>query len=112
MKLIADWLVKALILLLTTYFVPGFKIDSLLTALFAVLVLGLLNIFIRPILLFLTLPINILTLGLFTFVINAVLLYLVAVVVPGFHLNSFTTAIFGALVIAVLSALFSLVFKV
>lgn len=112
MKLVAEWLVKALILLLTTYFVPGFKIDSLVTALIAVLVLGFLNVFIKPLLLFLTLPINILTLGLFTFVVNALLLYLVSLVVPGFHLDSFITAILGALVMAILSGLFSLVFKV
>lgn len=112
MKALANWLVKALILLLTTYFVPGFTIDSLIVALIAVLVIGLFNIFIKPLLLFLTLPINILTLGLFTFVVNAVLLYLAAQVVPGFHIDSFLTAVVGALVIAVLSGLFALVFEV
>lgn len=112
MKLLANWLVKALILLLTTYLVPGFKIDSLGAALIAVAILGLLNLFIKPLLLFLTLPINILTLGLFTFVVNALLLYCVSEVVPGFHIASFTTAVMAALVIALITGIFSLVFKI
>lgn len=112
MKLIANWLVKALILLLTTYFVPGFRIDSLSAALIAVLVLGLFNILIKPLLLFLTLPINILTLGLFTFVVNALLLCLASAVVPGFRIDSFTVAIVAALVIALITGVFSLVFKI
>lgn len=112
MKLIAEWLVKALILLLTTYFIPGFRIDSFTTALIAVIILGLLNIFIKPLLLFLTLPINILTLGLFTFVVNAILLYIVSAVLGGFHIDSFMTAIVAALVIAIISGVFSVVFKV
>lgn len=112
MKLIAQWLVKALILLLTTYFVPGFRVDSFTTALIAVFILSLLNIFIKPLLLFLTLPINILSLGLFTFIVNAILLYIVSAIVPGFRFDSFTTAVVAALVMTILSTLFSLVFKV
>lgn len=112
MKLIAEWLVKALVLLLTTYFVPGFRIDSFTTALLAVVFLGLLNIFIKPLLLFLTLPINILTLGFFTFVVNALLLYIVSIVVSGFQIESFLTAVVAAFVMTILSTLFSLVFKV
>ncbi len=111
MKLIIDWIVKALILLLTTYFIPGFQIDSFILALIVVLVLGLLSVFIKPLLLFISLPINFLTLGLFTFVINAVLLYVAAWVVPGFNIDGFLTAVIAALVMAILSALFSLVYN-
>lgn len=111
MKNIAEWLIKALILLLTTQLVIGFQIDSLLTALLIVLVLGLFNMVIKPILLFLTLPINIITLGLFTFIVNAFLLYVTAKIIPGFHIESFGVAIVGAVVIAVLSALANLIIK-
>lgn len=111
MRLIVDILVRALILLLTTYLVPGFVIDSLASALLVVIVLGILNVLVKPILLLLTLPINILTLGLFTFVINALILYLAASFVPGFRVSSFGAALFAALVIAVLSGVFSAVFK-
>lgn len=111
MRTLASWLVKALILLLTAYFVPGFRIESFWTALIVVLVIGLLNIFLKPLLLFLTLPINILTLGLFTFVVNAVLLYIATVFVPGFRIDSFVTAIVAAFVMAVINGIFSLVFE-
>ncbi len=112
MKLVADWLVKAFVLLLTTYFVPGFQITSFTSALIVVLVLALLSVFVKPILLFLTLPINLLTLGLFTFIINAFLLYVAAQFVPGFTIDGFLTAIIAAFVMAIISGLISLVFKV
>ncbi len=111
MRIIIGWFIRALILLLTTYFVPGFRINSFTTALIAVLLLGLLNVFIKPFLLVLALPANILTLGLFTFVVNAFLLYLVSLILPGFYLNSFKTAIVGALVIAFISLFFVLILR-
>ena len=112
MKTIANILVKTLIFLLTAYIVPGFNINSFVTALLVVVVLGVLNIFLKPLLILLTLPINILTLGLFTFVVNAFLLYFASLIVSGFKLESFWSAVVGALVIALLSAVFSAVFKV
>lgn len=112
MKLIANWLVKAFILLLTTYFVPGFQISSFTSALVVVLVLALLSVFVKPILLFLTLPINLLSLGLFTFVINALLLYVAAQIVSGFQIDGFLTAIIAAVIMAIISGLISLVFEV
>lgn len=111
MKLIAEWLTKALILLLVTYFLPGFTISSFFTALMVVLVLVVFNIIIKPLFLFLTLPINILTLGLFTFVINAFLLYLSSLLVAGLKIDSFFTALLAALIIAILSSVISFAFK-
>ena len=111
MKNLTEWLIKALVLLLTTQLVSGFKIDSLLTSLLIVLVLGLLNLVIRPILLFLTLPINIVTLGLFTFVVNAILLYATSRIIPGFHIDGFGTAVVAAIVVAVISALVNIIIK-
>jgi len=71
------------------------------------LVLGILNALFRPILIVITLPINILTLGLFTFVINALLLKMVSGVVPGFYVLGFWSAVFGSLIISLVSWLLS-----
>lgn len=93
------WLFSALALLLVAYFVPGFQVDSFWWALVVALVLGLVNATIRPVLLLLTLPINILTLGLFTFVINALMIMLVSTLLEGFQVADFTTALIAALIL-------------
>lgn len=111
MKLLANWIIRAFVLLLATYFVPGFHIDSYLTALVVALVLGILNLLIKPLLLIFTLPLNILTLGLFTFVINAFLLALTAQLVKGFQIYSFGTALLAAIVITLLSGLLNMLIK-
>jgi putative membrane protein len=79
------------------------QVDSFTTALTAVLVLGLVNTLIRPILLVLTLPITFLTLGLFIFVINGLMFWVVADIVPGFQVTSFSAAIVAAFVYSVIS---------
>jgi len=94
MKLFSHWLVAALAILIAAYIVPGVSV-TLVGALIAAVVLGALNLFIRPILLILTLPINILTLGLFSLVINAVLVLLASYFVPGFLVDGFLTALFS-----------------
>ena len=111
MKLIADWIMRALVLLVTAYLVPGFKIESVSTALMVALVLGILNLLIKPLLILLTLPLNILTLGLFTFVINAILLLIASNLVRGFHVNSLFTAIIASIVISIVSAIISSIIK-
>ena len=103
MYLLARWLVNALALLGATYLVPGISISSFYTALTVALILGLINAVIRPILLVLTLPINILTLGLFTFVINGLLFWFVSTFIKGFMVSGFLSAVVGALVVSVLS---------
>lgn len=103
MKLLFRWLINAIALLAVAGVVPGFGVDSFYTALIAALVLGLANALIRPILLILTLPINILTLGLFTFIINAMLLKMVSGLVSGFHVTGFLPAVFGSLLISIVS---------
>ena len=77
-----------------------------LGALIAAVVLGALNMFIRPILLVLTLPINVLTLGLFSLVINAALVLVAAYLVPAFTIATFTAALLFALVLAVINWVF------
>lgn len=101
--MLVKWIVRALIILAAAYLVPGFYVESFLGALVLVLILGLLNTLVRPILLLFTLPINILTLGLFTWVVNAVVLELAAVIVPGVFISSFLTALIVSVVISVLS---------
>jgi putative membrane protein len=78
-------------------------VSSFASAFFAAAVLGILNAFFRPILILLTLPINLLTLGLFTFVVNALLLMLTSSIISGFHVQGFWSAVFGSLVISVVS---------
>ena len=92
---------------LTTRIIHGLSIPDFTTAIVAALVLGLVNAFIRPVVLLLTLPLNVLTLGLLTLVINGLMLYLVAAVVPNFQITSFWAAVFGALLIAIISTLLS-----
>lgn len=99
MSILINWLLSALIILLTSQIVPGFKVDTFTTALLVAFVLGIVNAIIKPILIILTLPINILTLGLFTFVINAALILLVDRIVPGFKVEGFTPALIAAFIL-------------
>ncbi|MHB0865494.1 MAG: phage holin family protein [Minisyncoccota bacterium] len=105
MKLIFQWLIATVGILIAAYLVPGVSV-TLFGALVAAVVLGALNLFIRPILLILTLPITILTLGLFSLVINALLVLLVSYLVPGFFVAGFWTALLFALVLAIINWVF------
>ncbi|MFP4474039.1 MAG: phage holin family protein [Desulfatibacillaceae bacterium] len=101
--LLIRWIVMTVAILATAFIMDGIVVTGFLPALFAAALLGILNAFLRPILLLLTLPINILTLGLFTLVINAVLLMMVSGVIGGFMVHGFWTALFGALLIGLAS---------
>ena len=104
MPFLIHWLVAALAIIISAYLLPGISVNGLFTALVTALVLGLLNAFIRPILLILTLPINILMLGLFTFIINALMIELAAVIVPGFQVRGFGWALLFSLVLALITS--------
>ena len=108
MNLLLALLLNSLALVFTAYLVPGFQVDSPQTALLAAIVLGIVNTFIRPILLFLTAPFNFLTLGLFTFVVNAIMLLLTAWVVKGLVIDGLVSAILGAIVLSVVSTIMSM----
>src|SRR5262245_7494608 len=95
------WVVAAVALLITSALIPGFKIKDFPSALIAAAVIGFANLFIRPMLLFLTLPLTILTLGLFAFVVNGIVLKICAAILRGFTITSWTSAILGGLVLAV-----------
>ncbi len=88
---------------LASYLVPGISAAGWWPAVKAALFLGLLNISIRPVLILLTLPINLITLGLFTLVINGFLLWFVGHFIAGFHVSGFFSAIIGSIIISILS---------
>jgi len=97
-----------LALAFTSWLIPGIWVDGFGPLLIAALVLGILNALLRPLLLILTLPINLLTLGLFTFIINGAMLKLTASMVGGFHVEGFWWAVIGALVMSFFSFMLSL----
>ncbi|MEK7579507.1 MAG: phage holin family protein [Patescibacteria group bacterium] len=101
MRLILKLIITALAILLVAYLVPGVTVASFWTALFVALILGLLNLTLKPILIILTLPINLITLGLFTFVINALLFWLVGTFIEGFAVEGFVPAFVGALIVSI-----------
>ena len=96
MTLILRWVINALALLVAAELITGFDVNGLYFALIIALVLGLINAIIRPILIVLTLPINILTLGLFTFVINALLIWFASTFLKGFEVAGFWPALLAA----------------
>ena len=105
MKLFFHWIISVIVICIAAYLVPGVSI-TLTGAIIAAVVLGALNLFVRPVLLLLTLPITVITLGLFSLVVNAFLVLLTAYLVPGFAVAGFWTALIFALVIAVLNGVF------
>lgn len=107
MRLLVVWLINAVALLLLPYLVPAIRMDGILTALLVVLVLGLVNTVLRPLLILLTLPVTLLTLGLFIFVINALLFLMVAHWVDGFYVGGFWSALLGSLLYSIVSWLLS-----
>ena len=105
------WLVTTVAVLVAAHVIPGVSYEGWGTLLGASLLLGIINAFVRPILLLLSLPFIIVTMGLFIFVINALLLMLVSKIVPAFQVSGFWSAFFGAIVISLVSWLLSSFFR-
>lgn len=103
MVLLLKWLALALAIMFVGWVVPGISVSSFATALIASVVIALVNLVIKPILVFLTLPINILTLGIFILFINALLFMFVAYLIPGVEVDGFWSAFLGALILSILS---------
>ena len=97
------WSINLLALVTAAILIKGIRMQSIEMGILAAGILGIVNAVIRPVVLVLTLPINLLTLGLFTLVINAAMLKLVSMVVPGFVIESFSAAFLGALIVSVVS---------
>jgi putative membrane protein len=102
LKLIAKWLLSAVALLFVAYVYTGVTVSSFGAAMLAALMIGLLNIVVRPLLVLLTLPVTVLTLGLFLFVINAVVFWAAAAVLDGFQVRDFLAALVGSLIYTVI----------
>jgi len=111
MTYLIHWLVAAVCLGITAFVVPGFHISNVMSALFAALVVGFLNIVLWPILALLTLPLTIVTFGLFLFVVNALVLKFGAALVPGFSIEGFLPAVVGAVVLTLVGWLSRFVFS-
>ena len=105
MKLLIRILITSGLVLLIAHFMSGVHVASFTTALIVAVVLGLLNIFIKPILVILTLPVTILTLGLFLFIINAIIIMLCTQIVGGFKVDSFLTALLFSIILSILQSL-------
>lgn len=104
MTLVIHTLITALAIIVSAYLIPGVKVHSFTTAILVAIVLGLLNVFIKPLLIFLTLPVTILTLGLFLFVINAFIILMVGSIVPGFRVDGFWWAVLYSIVLSLVSS--------
>src|SRR3989339_1646162 len=105
LRLMVKWAVNFVALLVVVNMIPGTSVTNWTTLIVAALVLGLINIFLKPIILLLTLPINIVSLGLFTLIINTGLFYLTAMIVKGFTITGFWSAFWGAFVFSLISLL-------
>lgn len=104
MRILINWLISALAIVAAAYLLPGVHVQSFLAALVAALVLGIINAILKPILVLLTLPLNVLTFGLFTLVINAVLVMLASTFVAGFVVDNFWWAILFGLILSVINS--------
>lgn len=101
--LVLRWLIMTVSIIFTSYLVSGIYVSGFFSAFFAAVILGILNAVFRPIVIFLTLPINIMTLGLFTFIINALMLKLASGFISGFEVRGFWAAVVGSLIISVIN---------
>ncbi len=109
-RLILKWVLNSFALYFVMKLLPGIQIDRFQDLLVAALVIGLLNAFLRPVIILLTLPVTMMTLGLFTLVINGLMFYLAAYLVRGFHVTGFGTAFLAALIFSLFSFVLNMVF--
>jgi putative membrane protein len=105
------WMITTVAVMVAPAFISGIRYDTLGALIGAALLLGILNAFVRPVLLILSAPLILVTLGLFILVINALMLRLVPSMVIGFHVDSFGSAFWGALLISVISWILSAFFR-
>lgn len=105
--MIIRWVLNAVALFITAGLIQGIEIDGIFSALVAALVLGIVNAVIRPVIILLTMPINILTLGLLTIFINGLMLKIVSSVVVGFSAQGFWATVVGALLLSIISGILS-----
>ena len=105
MNLLLKILVTAIVVMLIARFMPGVQVKDFLTSVIIAVVLGLLNVFIKPIIVLFTLPVTIITLGLFLLVINALMILLCTVIVGGFEVESFWAALLFSLILSMVQSI-------
>ena len=110
MKIILHWILLSIAVFLTTKIISGISVDPLWVALIVGACLTLFNMFVKPIVSILTLPINIVTLGIFSLVINGAIFWYLGTVVKGFQVDSFYAAFIGALIVSVINWLLKKIF--
>jgi putative membrane protein len=110
MGFLVKLLVNALAVIISAYLIPGVGVDGILTALIVALVLGILNTFVKPILVILTLPITILTLGLFYLVLNVIIIYIADYFIGGFNVAGFLPALLFSFVLAIVGWILDSIF--
>ncbi len=111
MNIALKWLANAAAILIAAYVLPGVAVAGIFPALVLAIVLGVLNVFIKPLLVLLTLPLTIISLGLFTFVINALLVLLASEIVKGFSVQSFWWALLFSFVLSLVTSFFNILDK-
>jgi len=110
MKIILHWIILSVAVYATTYIVSGVSLSQLWVALVVGACLTLFNMFIKPIVSILTLPLNIVTLGLFSLVINGLLFWFLGTVIIGFSVTTFTAAFVGAIIVSIINWILKKVF--
>ena len=103
MKLLIKILFNGLAVFIAAYITPGVRVESFMVAIIVAVVLGILNTLLKPVLLLLTLPINIITLGLFTLVVNVIIVFLASSIVPGFNVSGLLPALIFSFVLTVVN---------
>lgn len=111
MNLFFHWLVSTIAILIAAYLIPGVQV-TLIGALVLAVVLGIINLFLKPIITILTLPITIITLGIFSLIVNALLIMLASAIVPGFFVAGFWAALFFSVVLSLINLLFGQGWKI
>jgi len=106
MKLIFEWFISAVAIGVTSYILPGVSVANFITLLVLAVVLGVINTFVKPIVVALTLPLTVVTLGLFLLVINTALILLAGSIVPGFVVNGFWWAFLFSIILSLVNGLF------
>lgn|SRR3989344_295916 len=106
MKLLLNWLISAVAIIIAAFLLPGVSVSSFLIALVVAVVIAGINAFVKPLLVLLTLPLTFITFGLFLFVINALLIMFAAWVVPGFQVAGFWWALIFAVVLSIVNSAF------
>lgn len=101
--ILVRWICFALALIFTAWVIPGIEVSSFWSAMFACVIIALINTFVKPVLQLVTLPINFLTVGLFSFVLNALLLMLAGWITPGLEVDGFLSALLGSIVLSIFS---------